>query len=179
MSESVARFNQSVAPYSLPTRIGLHAGELTIGAVGAMDHYEYRPTGDVVNTASRVEGFNKYVGTQIAVSDEVIQGLDGLLTRQLGAFRLKGKGKPLGLHELVNRSEQVEQAQREACAIFADGLTAFRNRAWGQARASFQQCIDFTGKDGPSQFYLTLCDQYLKTPPSEEPWDAVVTLEKK
>jgi adenylate cyclase len=179
MSESVARFNQSVAPYSLPTRIGLHAGELTIGAVGAMDHYEYRPTGDVVNTASRVEGFNKYVGTQIAVSDEVIQGLDGLLTRELGAFRLKGKGKPLGLHELVNRSEQVEQTQREACAVFADGLTAFRNRAWGQARSSFLQCIDFTGKDGPSQFYLTLCDQYLKTPPSEEPWDAVVTLEKK
>jgi adenylate cyclase len=165
MSESVARFNQSVAPYSLPTRIGLHAGELTIGAVGAMDHYEYRPTGDVVNTASRVEGFNKYVGTQIAVSDEVIQGLDGLMTRELGAFRLKGKGKPLGLHELVNRSEQVEQTQREACAIFDDGLTAFRNRAWGQAQATFQQCIDFTGKDGPSQFYLTLCEQYLKTPP--------------
>lgn len=179
MSESVARFNQSVAPYSLPTRIGLHAGELTIGAVGAMDHYEYRPTGDVVNTASRVEGLNKYVGTQIAVSDEVIQGLDGLLTRQLGAFRLKGKGKPLGLHELMNRSERVEQTQREACAIFAEGLTAFRNRSWDQARAAFQQCIDFTGRDGPSQFYLTLCDQYLKIPPSEEPWDAVVTLEKK
>lgn len=179
MSESVARFNQSVAPYSLPTRIGLHAGEFTIGAVGAVDHYEYRPTGDVVNTASRVEGFNKYVGTQIAVSDEVIQGLDGLLSRQLGMFRLKGKGKPLGLHELVNRSEQVEQTQRETCAIFAEGLAAFRNRSWDQARAAFQQCIDLTDKDGPSQFYLPLCDQYLKTPPSEESWDAVVTLEKK
>ena len=179
MSESVARFNQSVAPYSLPTRIGLHAGELTIGAVGAMDHYEYRPTGDVVNTASRVEGFNKYVGTQIAVSDEVIQGLDGLLTRQLGMFRLKGKGKPLGLHELVNRSEQVDQAQRETCMIFAEGLTAFRNRSWDEARVAFQQCIDVTEKDGPSQFYLALCEQYLKSPPSEEPWEAVVTLEKK
>jgi adenylate cyclase len=179
MSESVARFNQSVAPYSLPTRIGLHAGELTIGAVGAMDHYEYRPTGDVVNTASRVEGFNKYVGTQIALSDEVIQGLDGLLTRQLGMFRLKGKGKPLGLHELVNRSEQVDQAQRETCMIFAEGLTAFRNRSWDQALVAFQQCIDVTERDGPSKFYLALCEQYLKTPPSEEPWEGVVTLEKK
>lgn len=179
MAESVARFNQSVAPYSLPTRIGLHAGELTIGAVGAVDHYEYRPTGDVVNTASRVEGFNKYVGTQIAVSDEVIRGLDGLITRDLGAFRLKGKGKPLGLHELVSRSEQAEQTQRETCAIFAEGLTAFRNRAWEQARVAFRQCIDFTGKDGPSQFYLTLCEQYLTTPPSDELWDAVVTLDKK
>jgi len=179
MADSVARFNQSVAPYCLPTRIGLHAGELTIGAVGAVDHYEYRPTGDVVNTASRVEGFNKYVGTQIAVSDEVIRGLDGLLTRELGSFRLKGKGKPLGLHELVSRTEQAEQTQREVCAMFAEGLTAFRNRAWEQARATFQQCVDFTGKDGPAQFYLTLCDQYLATPPSEEAWDAVVTLEKK
>ncbi len=179
MSESVARFNQSVAPYSLPTRIGLHAGELTIGAVGAMDHYEYRPTGDVVNTASRVEGFNKYVGTQIAVSDEVIQGLNGLLTRQLGTFRLKGKGKPLGLHELVSCSERVEQTQRETCTIFAEGLMAFRNRSWDEARTAFLQCLDVTRKDGPSQFYLTLCEQYLKTPPSEEPWDAVVTLEKK
>jgi adenylate cyclase len=179
MAESVERFNRSVAPYGLPTRIGLHAGELTIGAVGAMDHYEYRPTGDVVNTASRVEGFNKYVGTQIAVSEEVIRGLDGLLTRELGAFRLKGKGKPLGLHELVNRVGHELETQREACAIFAEGLAAFRNRAWDQARAMFQRCIDFMGKDGPSQFYLGLCDQYLKTPPSEEPWDAVVTLEKK
>ena len=179
MAESVARFNQSVAPYSLATRIGLHAGEFTIGAVGAVDHFEYRPTGDVVNTASRVEGFNKYVGTQIAVSEEVIRGLDGLLTRELGAFRLKGKGKPLGLHELVSHEEPIDQTQREACAIFAEGLAAFRSRSWEQARATFKQCIDFTGKDGPSQFYLSLCVQYLKTPPAEEPWDAVVTLEKK
>jgi adenylate cyclase len=179
MAESVARFNQSVAPYSLPTRIGLHAGEFTIGAVGAVDHFEYRPTGDVVNTASRVEGFNKYVGTQIAVSEEVIRGLDGLLTRELGAFRLKGKGKPLGLHELVNHAEPIDQAQRETCAMFAEGLAAFRSRSWEQARNTFSQCIDFAGKDGPSQFYLTLCNQYLNTPPSDEPWDAVVTLEKK
>lgn len=179
MGESVARFNQSVAPYSLPTRIGLHAGEFTIGAVGAVDHFEYRPTGDVVNTASRVEGFNKYVGTQIAVSEEVIRGLDGVLTRELGAFRLKGKGKPLSLYELVGHAEPIDQTQREAYAIFSEGLAAFRSRSWEQAGATFKQCIDFTGKDGPSQFYLSLCEQYLKTPPAEDLWDAVVTLEKK
>jgi adenylate cyclase len=179
IADSVARFNQSVAPYSLPTRIGLHAGEFTIGAVGAVDHYEYRPTGDVVNTASRVEGFNKYVGTQIAVSDEVIRGLDGLLTRELGRFRLKGKGKPLGLYELVRRAEQADQTQQEVCAMFAEGLAAFRARSWDQACTIFRQIIEFTGKDGPAQFYLTLCEQYLQTPPADEAWDAVVTLEKK
>jgi len=144
-----------------------------------VDHYEYRPTGDVVNTASRVEGFNKYVGTQIAVSDEVIRGLDGLLTRELGAFRLKGKGKPLGLHELVSQAQSVEPTQGETCVVFAEGMTAFRARQWEQARTLFQQCLDVTGNDGPSRFYLTLCEQYLKTPPTEEPWDAVISLEKK
>jgi hypothetical protein len=46
-------------------------------------------TGDVVNTASR-QGFNKYRDPNRR-QREVIRGLDGLLTRELGAFRLKGK----------------------------------------------------------------------------------------
>lgn len=92
IAKSVDRFNQEVAPYSLPTRIGLHAGQFTIGTERAVDHDEYRPVGDVVNTASRVEGLNKYLGTTIAVTDVVVHGLEGvLLLRELGQFNLKGK----------------------------------------------------------------------------------------
>jgi len=32
----------------LPTRIGLHVGELMLGPVGALDHFEYRAVGDAV-----------------------------------------------------------------------------------------------------------------------------------
>ena len=180
IAKSVDRFNRAVAPRGLPTRVGLHAGQLTIGTVGAVDHYEYRPTGDVVNTASRVEGFNKSLGTRIAVTDDVIRGLDGVLTRELGTFRLKGKAKPLVIHELLCRIEEADETQRQACAIFAEALAAFRRQSWDEAREKFRECIETLEleADGPSQFYITLCEQYLKNPP-QETWDGVVTLEKK
>ncbi len=178
ISKSVDRFNLAVAPYSLPTRIGLHAGQFTIGTVGAVDHYEYRPAGDVVNTASRVEGFNKSLGTTIAVTDDVIRELDGFLTKDLGQFRLKGKANALGIHELVSRLDESDEAQRQASVLFSEAMGAFREQSWNAARELFTQCADVLEKDGPSDFYIKLCDQYLEHPP-EEVWDGVVTLEKK
>jgi adenylate cyclase len=178
IAKSVDRFNLSVAPYSLPTRIGLHAGEFTIGTVGAVDHYEYRPAGDVVNTASRVEGFNKSLGTTIAVTNDVIRELDGFLTKDLGQFRLKGKANALGIHELVSRLDESDEAQRQASALFSEAMGAFREQSWNGARELFTQCADVLEKDGPSDFYIKLCDQYLEHPP-QEAWDAVVILEKK
>lgn len=178
IQKSIDRFNQSVAPLGLPTRVGLHAGEFTIGTVGALDHYEYRPAGDVVNTASRVEGFNKSLGTQVAVTDEVLSGLDGFLTRELGQFRLKGKTKALVIHELVNRQEESDQDWRRGCATFAKALGTFRRQSWDEAKEQFQQCADILQDDGPSKFYIELCEQYIATPPQEE-WDKVVTLDKK
>ncbi len=179
IAKSVDRFNKSVAPYSLPTRIGLHAGQCTIGNVGAGDHYEYHPAGDVVNTASRVEGFNKYLGTQIAVTDEVIGGLDRfLLLRELGQFKLKGKAKSLVIYELVSRLDESDQNRIRTRAIFAKGLRAFRKKDWNEAREKFSQCSDMLDGDGPSEFYLQLCAQYTENPPQEQ-WDEVVTLESK
>nr|MBA3967147.1 adenylate/guanylate cyclase domain-containing protein [Nitrospirales bacterium] len=178
IAKSVDRFNQEVAPYSLPTRIGLHCGQLTIGTVGAVDHYEYRPAGDVVNTASRVEGLNKYLGTTIAVTDVVVHGLEGvLLLRELGQFKLKGKEQSLVIHELISRLEESAQNLMTANGIFAKGLGAFRMQDWNIAREMFSQCVEFVDGDGPSEFYLQLCEQYSKNPPPE-PWDKVVTLEK-
>jgi adenylate cyclase len=178
IEKSVEKFNQAIAPYSLPTRIGLHAGEFTIGTVGAVDHYEYRPAGDVVNTASRVEGFNKSLGTTIAVTDTVIHELEGFLTKDLGQFRLKGKANALGIHELVNRLEESDEDQRQASAIFSQAMGAFRAQSWNEAREMFAQCASLLTEDGPSEFFINLCDQYLEHP-LQETWDGVVTLEKK
>ena len=178
IAQSVAQFNRSVAPLGLPTRIGLHAGEFTIGTVGAVDHYEYRPAGDVINTGSRVEGFNKSVGTQIAVSDDVIRGLEGFVTKELGAFRLKGKANPLVIHELVCLLEESEEDHRRASEAFGKGLEAFRRQLWDEARTYFEACRNIEEKEGPADFYIRLCKQCRENPPGE-PWDTVVTVEAK
>ncbi|MEO7861345.1 MAG: adenylate/guanylate cyclase domain-containing protein, partial [Nitrospirales bacterium] len=179
IAKSVDRFNQEVAPYSLPTRIGLHCGQLTIETVGAGDHDEYRPAGDVVNTASWVEGCNKYLGTTIAVTGDVVHGLEGvLLLRELGQFKLNRKEPSLVIHELISRLEESDQNRMRASGIFAKGLGAFRMQDWNIARELFSQCVDLVDGDGPSEYYLQLCEQFTKNPPPE-PWDKVVTLEKK
>ncbi len=41
----------------------MHSGHILLGNVGAIDHYEYRPIGDIVNTATRIEGINKFLRT--------------------------------------------------------------------------------------------------------------------
>jgi len=178
VAKQVHRFNQSFENLDLPTRIAVHSGEIFLGNIGAGDHYEYGPTGDTVNTASRMDGLNKYLGTEILVSEEVIRELDGFLTREAGRFRLKGKAQPVVVHELLCRLEESEEKQKKACAIFSEALRAFRRQSWDEAKEKFHQFIEYSGEDGLSHFYLKLCEQYKKNPP-EGPWEAVVPLEEK
>jgi adenylate cyclase len=62
IASAVHRFKESSDTMHLSTRIGLHSGHMSLGTIGAVGHYEYRPVGDIVNTASRIEGLNKYLG---------------------------------------------------------------------------------------------------------------------
>jgi adenylate cyclase len=171
-------FEQSSDTVKLKTRIGLHCGQILLGHVGALDHYEYTPMGDIVNTASRIESLNKQLGTGVLVSDEVIHELSDLVTRELGKFRLVGKIKPVVVHELLGGLEESDSTLKNACAIFAQALGAFRRQSWNEAIEKFNQSIEAFGDDGPSRFYLRLCENYKKDPPGE-PWDAVIQMEKK
>ncbi len=175
---AVQRFNQSHDNLKLPTRIGLHSGYMLLGNIGAINHYEYTPIGDIVNTASRVEGLNKYLGTRIVLSEEVLYQLDGLLTRELGKFLLVGKSKPVVVYELICRIEESSKQQRGLCEIFSIALNAFRRQSWEEAIKGFNKSMEIHSKDGPSFFYLELCEKYRENPPGET-WDGLVSLEKK
>jgi adenylate cyclase len=178
LADAVGRFNQAFPSVSLPTRIAVHAGEIYMGNIGAGDHYEYGVTGDTVNTAARLDGLNKYLETQILVSQEAIGDLDGFLTRNAGNFLLKGKTQPVMVYELLGRAVEARENQKRACAIFSDALTAFRRRDWDAAENKFHQCMDVLGGDGLSRFYLKLCDEYRKHPPPGS-WTGVISVDEK
>jgi adenylate cyclase len=162
----------------IKTRIGVHYGQIILSNIGALDHYQYTPMGDIVNTASRIEGLNKYLGTTLLVSEEVINHLDGFLVRDVGKFRLKGKSKPIAAYELMDHADTVDEKKKAACAIFAEGLTALKRKCWDEARERFERTIELLGTDGPSRFYLELVREYEMNPPAE-PWDGVIQMEKK
>jgi adenylate cyclase len=149
----------------LKTRIGIHAGNIRLGHIGAAGHYEYRPVGDIVNTASRIEGLNKHLGTDILISDEIALTAHGFFTRLLGAFLVAGKTHPVTIYELVGETATVSADLQELSYEFSAGIAAFRQRNWPQARRHFQKAQTVAPEDRATQLYLKLCHQYQVLPP--------------
>jgi adenylate cyclase len=178
IKKQLMQFGQSSDAPNLRTRIGLHCGQILLGHIGALDHYEYTPMGDIVNTASRIENLNKQLGTGLLISDEVVYQLHGFLTRELGKFRVVGKVKPIVVHELLGRLDESGKDQSRACAAFTEALDYFKKQSWDEALTRFHDNIKAYGEDGPSRFYTNMCETYKKNPP-EEPWDQVIRLDRK
>jgi adenylate cyclase len=107
------------------TRLGIHSGEVIVGNFGGGAVFDYRALGDPVNTASRLEGVNKYLGTLICVSGVTLSDCAGVKARAVGRLVLKGKSEALAVYEPL--PEPVDggyaplQAYEEAYIAMADG----------------------------------------------------------
>jgi adenylate cyclase len=177
LASAVQRFNQTDGSLKLPTRISVHAGEIFLGNVGTAENYEYGPRGDTVNTAQRMDSLNKYLGTEILVSNEVLQGLEGFLVREAGRFLLKGKSTPVMLFELFGRSQEVTPSEKNACTLFSKGLEAFRRGSWTEAEETFKNLLQTSEHGGLLKYYLKRCDFYRKNSPGSD-WDGTITIEE-
>ena len=175
---AVTAFNDRHPDSPLPTRVGVHGGQMLLGNVGAMDHYEYRPLGDIVNTTSRIEGLNKYFDTHILMSGQVLEETTEFLSRELGSFQLAGKSKPVTIHELICREHEIDSDKLKAIQTFSFALDGFRTQRWDEAISGFETYVKAYGDDGPCRFYLDLCKRYQLNPPAAD-WEGVVTMTKK
>jgi adenylate cyclase len=149
---------------ALPTRIGLHCGEISLGSIGARQHLEYRAVGDIVNTAARIENLNKHLGTRVLASAQTLAGVAGLACREVGTFLLPGKSIAIVVHEL--RPDGVDAAAAASTGRFAEALAHFRAARWTAAVAGFRACLDACPDDGPARYYLALCEDYLAHGPA-------------
>ena len=177
IDKAIRGMNRSSETMTLPTRICIHSGRLFMGNVGAMDHYEYRPIGDIVNTATRIEGLHRFLGTRILVSEDVISKLSLFQTRNLGTFLLAGKSKPIVIHEIICAIEEATDGQKRACESFSEALALFKARQWSKGHEIFREYIKTTGDDEPSAFYAKLCETYEKNPPPDS-WNGEIHVEK-
>jgi len=175
---AVERFNQAVPERPvLPTRFGLHSGQMLVGSVGASRHYEYRAVGDIVNTASRIQGLNKVLGTRLLASAETVDGLQRFATRPLGSFLLVGKKSAIDIVEIVGFADTVDAERAELHALFAAAMGDYRAGRWREAADRFSAILRPDPDDGASRFYLSRCSQLLDNPPAG--WTPTVRIDVK
>jgi adenylate cyclase len=156
IKSALDRFNET-SEFQLTTRMGLHFGEMQLGNVGSTEHYEYRAIGDTVNTATRIESLNKLLSTRILVSAAVIDGLQGFICRELGAFLLKGKTQPITVFELVGTIDEISEINPhwpQFEVAFSKALALFKAKQRQRALEAFQEIHKKYPDDGPTRFYI-------------------------
>ena len=83
--------------------IGIHTGEVVTGNIGPSHRQQYSITGSVVIIASRIEQLNKQYGSQLLVSETVIDLISPLHSSAncFGQVALKGWHKPISVYQLA------------------------------------------------------------------------------
>lgn len=173
INTNIDQFNAAHTKTPLPTRIGIHAGEIILGHFGAMDHHEFRAMGDIINTTSRIEGANKLLGTRVLVSENCVQKNDPSL-RDLGLYQFVGKGNPLRLYTPKQQMNSVLLKQ------FQLALLQFENGSLDEAKFLFESIIKEFPNDEPSRYIAQyLNDRRMADYKKEQVKKGIITLSAK
>jgi adenylate cyclase len=158
--------------------IGINAGLVTHGSVGAKNRMDFTSIGDAVNLAARLEGANKPYGTGSLIS-EVVYGKvqKDFLCREIDLLTVKGKNLPVRIFEILREKKGSTEHDEQFKKLFEVSLEAYRKQKWPIAEKGFR-AIAKDYNDHVSEVFLDRIEHFRKDPPAKE-WDGVFNLKVK
>ncbi len=123
------------------TRVGVHTGSAIVGNFGSSQRHNYTAMGDTVNTAARLEGANKHLGTAICVSEQTARNCRRMYFLPIGTLLLKGKTGKIDAFTPVDKDRSAETWFRQ----YMDAYRALRD---GKADAA--EAFAKVGSDNPA-----------------------------
>ncbi len=157
--------------------IGIATGLAVAGKIGSRDQVKVTAFGPVVNLAARLEGMNRWLGTEVLV-DEVtarkacVETLEGegepqALFRLLGTFQPYGMGNFVQVHELL-------RDQSAGSESYAAALQSFQAGDWQNALSKLRT---MSTEDQARNFLESYIHRHEDTPP--EDWNGVIRMRAK
>lgn len=169
LQEKLGEINKSMNS-TLKIRVGVASGDAIIGNMGSKERFEYTAMGDTVNTASRLEGINKFYATKILVTGATFESVkEQFAFREVDTICPKGKDDSIKIYELLGTA--VSDEGKSMLTVWSEGLTAYRSGNWELAEAKIKEVQLKMPSDGPSKTLLGRIDEMKKTP--REGWDGV------